>query len=334
MLSVIICTYNRPWKVSELVRLLLNQHHKPDQIIVVDSSDEFNEHLFSNNSIDYIRSSHKNQPYQRYLGYNVAKHDWLLYLDDDMEPVDDKVTFEIEDLISKKQEAVAFALRFENVHEDTALAALPKSQMRKGGSSLHKFVRWFTAYPKLPNGKVGWNGVRGALPRGDYTEWFSGGAFLVRKSMIFQNFNFGLFQMFEDKIGKGEDLMISYSVAQRGKIWATEKVYFYHNDQRDSTYTLDVESFNRRVIYSRLFLSLEKARLTGHPRWLAVLIYTYYSFWRGAGLLVNTVIQPSRNRWISLRGFISGFLCSFKLIALQLKDQESLWLKRVDQDLK
>lgn len=333
MISVVICTYNRPKKVTELVGMMQKQTLKPHQIVVVDSSDAVNIELNSNASIDYIRSSHKNQPYQRYLGYLAAKYDWLLYLDDDMEPVSETVLAELEVLIKEVSEAVAFAIRFENVHEDTALAAMPKSNINKGSSTLRNFVRWITAYPELPDGKFGWNGVRGQQPKRGFTEWFSGGAFLAKRDVIFQNFNFGLFKMFEDKIGMGEDMMISYSIAQHGKIWATEKIHFYHNDLKDSTYTPDVESYNRRVIYSRLFLSTEKARLTSRNRIAALIRYVYYSFWRFTGLILNYILHPTKKRWNAIKGFHSGFFKSFELLSLNFENEKTYWDHEAKKDL-
>ena len=57
----------------------------PRKIIIVDSSDEENVKIQELENLIYIRSNHKNQPYQRYLGYQYAEAEYLLYLDDDME---------------------------------------------------------------------------------------------------------------------------------------------------------------------------------------------------------------------------------------------------------
>lgn len=312
--------------------MLWNQSKVPAEIIVVDSSDEVNISLQENNQIKYVRSAHKNQPYQRYLGYLASKQDWLLYLDDDMEPVDTDVINSISAL-PRAYHAVAFAIGFENLHEDSSLAALPKSTFTKGKGQLSRFVRWLTGYPVLESGKVGWNGVRGNQPRGGYTEWFSGGAFLAQRNVIFKDFNFGLFTIFEKKVGMGEDFIIAFSIAQKGKIWATEKSYFWHNDQKDSTYSVDVKSFNRRVIYSRLYLSLEKARLENRSALLAFIFYAYYSFWRFLGLIINAILKPSAMRWKSLNGFIYGFLKSFELLGMDSKQEESYWTTEAQQDL-
>lgn len=333
MISIIICTYNRPKKVNELIELLLKQTVRPEEIIVVDSSDEINYRLKQKKKINYIRSSHKNQPYQRYLGYLVAGNEWLLYLDDDMEPVNDRAIEQLKHLQAEKPKVDAFAIRFENVHEDTSLSAIPKTKIKKGNTPFGKLIRWITAYPVLPVGYVGWNGVRGSQPKGGFTEWFSGGAFMARKKVLFQNFNFGLFAMFERRLGMGEDFIIAYSIAQIGRIWATDKVYFLHNDQKDSTYTVDVESFDRRVIYSRLYLSLEKARLNKKTRFVAVSRYIYYSIWRGLGIFANLILSPSKKRISALKGFVRGFFSSFELLRVNLLEMKTYWHNEAQKDL-
>ena len=85
LISIIIYTYNRSKKTIQLVKQLSTIKFNFN-IIVVDSSDIINVNL-SNKNITYIRSSHKNQPYQRYLGFKSANSDYLIYLDDDMEVV-------------------------------------------------------------------------------------------------------------------------------------------------------------------------------------------------------------------------------------------------------
>lgn len=333
MISVIICTYNRPSLVIKLISLLKNQTIVPTEIIVVDSSDIFNKFLADDNDVKYVQSSHKNQPYQRYLGFLSSSNSWLLYLDDDMEPSNLKSVESIIKLKEEKFEYAAFAVGFENLHPDTSLNSLPKSRIYKGFGWFNSLYRYVTAFPVLKDGNTSWNGIRGKLPSGGDTYWFSGGAFLARKDVIFQNFNFGLFSMFEKKQGMGEDFMISFSISKIGKIWSTKEIYFYHNDPKNSTYTIDEFSYNSRVIYSRLFLSLEYARLSNQTKFKAFFYFIYYSFWRFIGLLVNFVIDPKRNRFNSAKGFLFGFLNSFELIFKNFKIEKKYWTNEAKKDL-
>ena len=90
-LDVVICTYNRPQKVVELITQLQDCIIAPSQIIVVDSSDKTNTDLRNKSGIKYIQSNHKNQPYQRFLGVNQSTSEYILFLDDDMEILDEHV---------------------------------------------------------------------------------------------------------------------------------------------------------------------------------------------------------------------------------------------------
>jgi glycosyltransferase involved in cell wall biosynthesis len=77
--------------------------------------------LFETPKILYFHSSHKNQPYQRYLGYINSLSEYLVFLDDDMEIVSDSFLDEIRDLFITNAYA-AIALKFKDKHDDTSLS--------------------------------------------------------------------------------------------------------------------------------------------------------------------------------------------------------------------
>ena len=82
--DVIIATCNRKESLMILVSQLLSCSKLPENIIVVDSSETINQDIKKINLVKYIQSSHKNQPYQRYVGFLSASCEILIYLDDDM----------------------------------------------------------------------------------------------------------------------------------------------------------------------------------------------------------------------------------------------------------
>ena len=51
MFDIIIATYNRPQNVISLVNQILSLNYGPERLIVVDSSDVYNEKLFNNNKV-------------------------------------------------------------------------------------------------------------------------------------------------------------------------------------------------------------------------------------------------------------------------------------------
>ena len=125
-LDIIITTYNRQEKIKELVRFIQRFKRFFDLLIVVDSSEVVSKKLYDDENVVYLRSSYKNQPYQRYLGFIYSKSKWLLYLDDDMELLHN--TFDkIAQLIHVHNDKGLIGLGFRNRHQETFVAKMPKS---------------------------------------------------------------------------------------------------------------------------------------------------------------------------------------------------------------
>jgi glycosyltransferase involved in cell wall biosynthesis len=306
-IDVIICTFKRPQKVLELVSSLLVFKDQFNELIVVDSTDEDNIALKDRTDVTYLKSTHKNQPYQRYFGCISSKADFLLYLDDDMELASNKVFSVIHDLLSKTPDLSGIAINFADKHKNSTLDDIPKSWINEN-SWLKKIIRKVTAYPILPTGEFGLCGNRGRQPKnGGLTKWLSGGAFVARRNVLFQNFNFQLFDLFEKRMGMGEDAIIGYGLSKRGRLVYCPQLLFYHNDQRDSSYSMDLFAYSRRVTFSRLFLSLEKDRLDNRNSLYPYLHYHWYMIGRVSGLLVNYAISRTKVRKSVLKGTLEGW---------------------------
>lgn len=311
MIDLVICTYNRPEKVRELTLALLDCQPAPNQIIVVDSSDTENQALQNSPQIQYIRSSHKNQPFQRFLGTQLSNAEYILFLDDDMEIQNPQFLEDLKIILSGEVFA-GIALNFKDKHSHTTLSEVPKSQLFAQLSFLRRFKNWFTAYPQLSEGKFGFCGNRGKQPTVfKETEYLSGGAFIGRRKDLFQNFNFQLFDLFEKRMGMGEDGIIGYGLHKRGKLMFLPEIYFLHNDQRDSSYSMDIRAFAEKVIFSRLYLSLERQRLNEGSLLFARLHFHWYAFWRMAGLVMNYLIRRNSKQKSVVLGTYSGWKKAF-----------------------
>jgi len=312
IIDIIIATYNRHKKVLELVNQILNYFSGLNKIIIVDSSDSENQYLKSNPNIIYIRSSHRNQPYQRYIGYLLSKKEILLFIDDDVEITDKQTIYKL----IKKFEDInisGLALRIENKHSDTLLSRIPGTQLFKKRNVFWQIKGFLSGYPLLPVGKFGLCGNRGIYPRNeDRIEYINGAAFAARRSAMFQNFNFQLFDIFEKGLGMGEDAIIGYSLSKQGKLIYYDELVFLHNDQKDSTYIINIEAFAKRVAFSRLYLSLEKCRLDNRRLIIARLHYHYYMFWRLTGLVLNYLINMNKVRLQMLKGTFKGWILATK----------------------
>jgi glycosyltransferase involved in cell wall biosynthesis len=313
MIDIIICTYNRPKKVLDLVSSLLLFKVFFNRIIVVDSSDKTNEDLLQIEDVLYLKSSHKNQPYQRYLGFLSAASNFLLFLDDDMELVDDQIFKRIVKYINEIPDLSGIAINFKDKHSHSTLNEIPKSVILKNSGTTKKFVKWLTGIPELENGHLGFCGNRGVQPnKGGKTQWVSGGAFLARKSLMFQNFNFQMFEIFEKRLGMGEDAIIGYGLSQKGSLIFDPGISFLHNDQRDSSYSVDIYTYARRVMYSRLYLSLEIQRISLKPLSLARIHFHYYAFCRILGASINLILTFKKKNFLYIKGMISGYILTYK----------------------
>jgi glycosyltransferase involved in cell wall biosynthesis len=312
-ISVLICTYNRQQKITELVESLLPYGN---EIVVVDSSDHPNIQLKEQQGVLYVRSMHKNQPYQRILGSLFATGDYLLYLDDDMELVDSTVFDQLYQIIATER-ATGYALSFKDKHADTTLNAVPKSIFNRL-KAIQQFKNWFTGNPNLTAGKLGLCGNRGKQPSlFAPTEYLSGGAFLGQREHLFEQFNYQLLDLFEQRMGMGEDALIGYGLHQSGTLYHVPTQLFWHNDQKDSSYSMDIDSYAKRVLFSRLYLSMERNRLSGKSIFFAKLHYQWYALWRLSGLLINFLLKRNQASKSVLKGSFKGWkaACAFRFEA-------------------
>jgi glycosyltransferase involved in cell wall biosynthesis len=307
--DAVIATYNRPDRVQILVNSLLECRPAFNKIIVCDSSDQINTAIKGCDGVVYIHSNHKNQPYQRYLGYLLAESDYLVYFDDDMEIVEPAFL----SIFEKKFEdssIVGIQPKMKNLHDDTTIQIRDSvfNRIWSKNNSLINILRWATMYPRLQNGKWWYCGLRGSKPDDEECnlEWVSGWAFAAKRSALYKNINFQLFDIFEDRIGMGEDLLIGHLLSKVGLVIYIPSLLFLHNDQRNSNYTPDHYSYGKRTMFSRYFLSLEYARINNHSFLKARFIFLYYSIFRVAGLLINLVIHHSDSDIRIFKGYISG----------------------------
>lgn len=332
-IDVIVCTYNRPDKLTQLVNQLLTCNPLPNKIIVIDSSDEHNRFYSTNELVKTIVSSHKNQPYQRFLGCHSSNANYLLYLDDDMEIISLDVFEVLQNEIAKHENLAGLVLKFEDKHEDTSLSKIPKSNLLSNESVIKKIVNWITCYPILPDGKFGLCGNRGKQPlNGGQTEWLSGGAFLAKRDSVFKNFNVQLFDLFEQKLGMGEDAIIGYGLSKQGHLIYFPSLLFYHNDQKDSTYSTNQFEFAKRVIYSRLYISLEKIRLDKASFLYGKIYFHWYVFCRILGLFINYLKNKNKIRKDILSGSISGWKKSFTFRFHKQIEDDNKWLVKAKKD--
>ena len=334
--DVVIATYNRKESLSILVGQILGCSHLPEKIIIVDSSIDENQEVQNFDRVTYVRSSHSNQPYQRYVGYLASSNDILVYFDDDMRIVD-KQCFEKILTIYASNDVVGVQPNFTYEH-DFFDHKIPKSKTRELAKNniLFKFLKTISGNPSIKDGKFWMAGIRGKSPDdGRSLEWFNGPVFSTKKQFLYKNFNFGMFDLYRDKMGKAEDAILGFTLSNQGNIVHIKDNFFYHDDQNDSTYSLDFVSFGKRVAYSRLYLSFEYSRLLGKSKVLVFLHFNLYILGRILSMFINQIIHFDSTRSKIITGYLKGY---FRAIAdtrlLLLFHSGGYWRKEAENDIK
>ena len=307
--DVVIATYNRKESLSILVGQILGCSHLPEKIIIVDSSIDENQEVQNFDRVTYVRSSHRNQPYQRYVGCLASSNDILVYFDDDMRIVD-KQCFEKILALYDGENVVGVQPDFVYKH-DFFDVKTPKSKIRQLAKNYRffKFLKIISGNPDVKDGRFWLAGIRGRKPdNGQKLEWFNGPVFSAKKQYLYTNFNFNLFDLYENRIGKAEDAILGFTLSRLGDIVYLKDELFYHDDQNDSTYSIDFTSFGMRVAYSRLYLSFEYVRLSNQLKLLAFLHFNLYIFGRIMSMIINQILSYDSDRNKIMRGYLKGYI--------------------------
>jgi GT2 family glycosyltransferase len=332
-ISIVIPTLGRYDHLRNLIRSLNLLGPIVSEIIIVDStSKEHRQFLVNVPKVKHVLTIHKNGLYQRVLGSKVSSCDWILFLDNDMEVISDSIFYNLEVILNIKGLA-GLALKFSEKHEDTTLGKIPKSIFNTS-IKIAKLKGLLTGYPTLSEGKYWYCGIRGPQPiTFSDTQWLSGGAFIARRELVFKGLNYRLLTYFEKKLGMGEDPLIGFMLSLKGKLLFYPNLCFLHNDQKDSAYSLDIYNYSKRVVFSRLYLSLERARLLSQSKLIGYCIFHWHTFFRILGLLINAIVNKNNLNILMLKGGLIGWFLSFNSgYRYSLKD-ENYWLEQIEIDL-
>lgn len=306
--SIAITTYNRPLHLANLVNQVMACTLSPHEIVVVDSSDQPDDTICMNKQVRYVRSSHKNQPYQRYLAYLCCKTDVIIFLDDDLEIIDSRV-FAVMLNRLKQSEIRGVSVGFRHHH---SISDLMDSQV-DNSSLLFRVVNLLSGVPVLKPGKIYLAGLAGPRPESEgLVDYFNGAIMGFYKSELDSLFNPDLFSLFEQKLGMGEDKVISMTVGLHKKIWFIPQIFFVHPPLA-SNYFMDIQSFQRKVTYSRLYISLVYGRHRGYPSWMVRLHYYYFIGWRILISGFRAILKPTKKRIAITKGVFQGVLLTFTL---------------------
>tara|TARA_Y100001954_G_C15735389_1_gene565548 strand:- start:32 stop:1039 length:1008 start_codon:yes stop_codon:yes gene_type:complete len=330
-IDVVIATYNRFEKARKLAYSLAELSKFDISIFIIDSTKNQKIFSFPNLKIKHVISSYANQPYQRYLGYAMTTADVVLFLDDDMK-INNKSSLQKAYKLFNEKNIVGINLPFTN--KNTFLTKRPQSVFRNFSESITNFIGLISGYPKVEDNSYFFCGLKGKRINDKRIEYVSGGSFMVRREHLYKNFNMQLFNLYNDKLGKGEDGILGFSISRYGQIYSFSEKVFYHIDFNDSTYSQSSREFSRRLLFSRLYLSLEYARLTKKSFLKAKLRFHHFAIGRILGLLLNYLLNFDEKIKHEFLGYIDAWVLSLSFeYNTDLKINE-LWITRAIKDIK
>ncbi|MGB3181836.1 MAG: glycosyltransferase [Cyclobacteriaceae bacterium] len=309
MFELIICTYNRRKLALNLAMEALSCTPAPDKVVIVDSSDDFDAAFYTGSSslIEPVHSSHKNQPYQRYLGFLTSSAAHLVYFDDDIK-IKDRNIFEYLTDPLKRNEVVGACVkvRYENVLHKL----LDKPKVNQG--LLSKLINVVSGVPSPSAGRLGLVGVPGEIPdRDGPIEFFQGTNMAFRRDILEKAFDHRVYSQYECHLGKGEDKIISFKTASSGTLWYTDKEALHHPPVETSYFGHSL-AFSRRLAYSRYFLSMVWCEERNFPKGIGALHYYYFMSWRVilAALAYLRTRKPAQAE--AVKGLWKGMVLTFE----------------------
>ena len=324
--DLIITTCNRPDKLLQLIEESLQCTLMPENIIVVDSSDDSHAFKIRNNiqqfeKIIYIRSSHKNQPYQRLLGSMVSKAAILVFFDDDLHIIDQNIFNLLVDAY-KEPKVVGATVR---IDYRSSIVENLDPPVFSSNSRIYGLLSWVT-FSRLPHaGKASRLGLVGSQPRKTQKiDFFYGPCMSFRQEIITEIITNDLLSMYESEYGKGEDKAISFLANKFGVLKYINNTCLVH-PPNNSSYFFSTRNFFARVTYSRLYLSMIYAESFQLPKWKEYIIFYWFAYCRIVIALVSFLIKPTNSRKNKLIGIVYG-----TLLTIHKPPKEKYWTPGID----
>ena len=332
-IDIIIATYNRAARAARAAQQFLDLEERFfERVIIVDSSDDVSHADYpADPQVTFVHSSHKSQPYQRFLGCKLSRAEVLLYLDDDVDLIDEA---HLLSALARFENPGVVGINFDWINRYSFYDDAPQTFTPRGWGCLGRFASWLSGSPEIADNRFWLCGLRGKRKGGAPIEYLYGCAFAVRRAAFYVNFNCEMFEQFEIRLGMGEDVTAGYGLSRQGLIWAEEGKIFNHDNQGDSTYTVDLRNYNYRTAFSRLFLSLEYARLSGGKRAFAIMHYHWFMIWRTLSLVAALCFDYSKQRLEILKGWLAGWAKTVVWQEKELSRTADFWYAEMEKDLR
>ena len=142
-----------------------------------------------------------------------------------------------------------------------------------------------------------------------------------------------LFDIYEKKLGRGEDGIFGYNLSKIKPLYAAKEVYFNHNGDNESTYSLNNYDHAERFIFSRLFLSCEYYRLRNDSTYKGYFRFHHYALGKILGMSIRFILSRDKTKKELLIGYIRGYIKAL-LFNFDFKlSRNEFWSKEASIDL-
>jgi glycosyltransferase involved in cell wall biosynthesis len=302
MFDIIIATCNRPQNINSLVDQILSLNSGLKKLIVVDSSDEFNEKLFNNTKVKYLKSTYKAQPYQRYVGLLSSESEYIVFLDDDLEILFHSVFTDIINVFNQNENIVGVTAKVDYKSglfvQDTL-----KSYSRYLGK-LKPFLEKISLNYTPQYGRISINGNGGGYPlTSSFVDYFPGPNMAFKREVALNLFDENLFEAYSMKIGKGEDKYLSMKANLYGDLYCLANKYYFNHPPIESSYNSGLREFQTKQSFSRYMLMKQYMNVFYNLNQFTIFVYLWYSSFRLLGSL---------NNFERFKGIIQGIKLVFK----------------------
>lgn len=245
-ISACIATHERAFLLRPTLEALAKQSRLPDEIVISDSSLGLEteqvvalfQEAYPDLTVKYVKSECKALPWHRWNGFQHSQGQVVLFLDDD-------ITLENNAIHMLDQAYLQLFARY-GVDQIAGIGFHPS--LDDGNAYLRRpasFEERWLGISALPSASItsGGLGIRSAsMPQNDLVEVgrLSGGCMSFRREVLEQiGLLSRLVDLFNQRIGPGEDIVLSYYASLYGKLFMLTYSLAVHPGEKTAVHTVD-----------------------------------------------------------------------------------------------
>ncbi len=293
----IVPTRNRPSDIRSLLDNLSHQITKPNQIIIIDASNDPDSTL----SIEFPDLSIQHHIYKGKPSAAAQRNAGLTLLDDDIDLVgfvDDDIIFE--------PDAMKVMLDFWKSADETVCGAafnlIEPDVPQKGFFKHSRLAEWLGLYRSQPGAvaKSGWHSRLSQVKDNMEVEWLISGASVWRREVLQEH----QFDSFFQGYSYLEDLDFSYGVSRECRLMVVADARFQHHHHHQDLDAQWYKGFGRMEVRNRLYF----VRKYGLSVWRCYIGLSIRFF-----QTLLQALKPGNKVLLSrARGNLAGFMDSIK----------------------